>query len=76
MKSEQVRVLFYGSVSQTDKLEFSLIFADNSEKYYNFDEYGIRAFRGLNERDIVEQCAREYFEDMGQPTDIIELIFL
>lgn len=76
MHSESVRVLLYAIFPRDNRLEFSLIFADNCEKYYGFDEYGIRQFRGANERAIIEACAREYFEDLGQPVDFIKLIFL
>lgn len=67
-----VRVLFYSS----RPLNFRLIFPDNCEKDYAFDDYGIRAFRGLNERQIIEQCAAEYLTDIGEPVDNISLIFL
>lgn len=76
METEQVRVLLYASFPRDSRLEFSLIFSDNCEKYYTFDDYGIRQFRGANEREIIEACAREYFADLGQPVDFIKLIFL
>lgn len=76
MNTEPVRVLVYATFERDNRLEFGLIFSDNCEKYYNFDEYGIRQFRGLQERQIMEQCAREYFQDMGQHVDHVQLIFL
>lgn len=76
MNTEPVRVLVYTTFERDGRLEFGLIFSDNCEKYYNFDEYGIRQFRGMQERQIMEQCAREYFEDLRQPVDFIQLIFL
>lgn len=76
MRENSVRVLLLSTWPRDKTLEFCLIFPDGYEKHYNFDEYGIRSFRGATERAIIEQCAAEYFEDNGQPSDIIRLIFL
>lgn len=76
MPADAVRVLLLATWPRDNSLEFVLIFPDGYEKHYNFDEYGIRSFRGANERSIIEQCAAEYFADNGQPADIISLIFL
>lgn len=76
MNDETVRVLVFAAPPRDSNLEFRLIFNDNCEKYYAFDHYGIKQFRSANDREIIEQCAREYFEDLGQPVDFIQLIFL
>lgn len=76
MPNNGVRVLLFATWPRDNRLEFRLIFADGYEKDYQFDEYGIRAFRSANERDIMTQCAREYLEDTNQPAETIGLIFL
>jgi len=72
----QIRVLLYSSFPAQNYLEFELIFPDNCQKHYKLTEYDIRAYRGLNERRLIEQKAIEYLDDIGEPSDNISLLFL
>lgn len=76
MLSSAVRVLLLSTWPRDPMLEFVLIFPDHYEKHFSFDEYAIRAYRGASEREIISDCAATYLADNGQPTEIIELIFL
>lgn len=53
-----------------------LHFDDGYSKHYAMDWYAIMAFRGLSDRDIFEEQARRYYEDCGEPCDIVQLVFL
>lgn len=72
----QVRVLLYSSYPTQPYLEFELIFPDTYQKHYKLSEYEIRAYRGLNERGIIEAKAYEYYDSLGEPCDSISLLFL
>ena len=76
MHQNSTRVILLSTWPRDSMLEFILIFSDNYEKHFSFDEYAIRAYRGASERDIIEDCARTYMLDNGQPADNISLIFL
>lgn len=71
-----VRVILLSTYPRNPHLEFILIFPCNSEKHYAFDEHGIRQYRGLSEREIIEACAGDFLADIGQASENIKLIFL
>ena len=70
-----VKVLVYSTIPAQDYTEFTLIFPDHFEKYFKLDAYEVRALR-CSEREVYERCAYDYFEQNGEPTDNIRLIFL
>lgn len=76
VQSKAVRVLLLSTWPRDPMLEFVLIFPDNYEKHFSFDAYAIRAYRGASERDIISDCAKTYMDDIGEPVEIVELIFL
>lgn len=76
MENNAVRVMLLQTWPRDAQLEFVLIFPDGYEKHYSLSEYDIRALRGLSERLIIEEMAKQYFEDIGEPVDIVNLIFL
>jgi len=76
MRNNAVRVQLLSTWPRDPQLEFVLIFPDHYEKHFSFDEYAIRAYRGASERDIIEDCAKTYFEENGEPVEMISLIFL
>ena len=76
MFERSVKVILLSCPPQQPYLEFSLIFDDGFEKHYQLDDYAVKHFRGANFRDIFEQQAREYYEDIGEPAEILKLIFI
>lgn len=75
MPDVPTKVVVFGYPPRDPYLDFRLIFADGYEKYYSLDAYQIKAFRA-SERDIIEHCAREYYEQVGYGPVNIQLIFL
>ncbi len=76
MTIRTVKVVLLSCPPQQPFLEFSLHFDDGYDKHYHMDEYAQRMFRGLSDREIFEEQARRYYEDLGEPCDSIRLIFL
>lgn len=76
MTARKTRVVLLSCPPQQPYLEFMLHFEDGYSKHYHMDEYAQREFRGLSDREIFEEQARRYYEDLGEPCDILELIFL
>lgn len=74
--AQSVRVQLLSTFEANGMLEFVLIFPDHCEKHYSLDEYQIRSYRGIGERGIIEQCAKDYFEDIGEVLENIQLIFM
>ena len=75
---QAVRVIEFSEPPGQDFLEFRLIFPDGCEKMYTLDSYAIKQFRGMGIRDIIEEQARQYLEDVGElgPGEAIKLVFL
>ncbi len=76
MSIRRIRVVLLSCPPQQPYLEFMLHFDDGYSKHYHMDEYAMREFRGLGDRDIFEEQARRYYEDSGEACDIVELCFL
>lgn len=57
-------------------LSFDLIFDTGHYKPITLDAYAIRAFRGLSARDIIEASAKDYFDSLGEPVDVVKIIFI
>jgi hypothetical protein len=58
------------------KLEFDLVFDDHYIKTVILDAYQVRAYRGAGIRSIIEDCARNYLENIGKNPEIILLTFI
>lgn len=71
-----VRVALLSCPPAQPYLEFMLYFPDGYDKHYKLDEYAIKAYRGLKDRDIMAEKAIEYFQGIGQSYENIHLVFV
>lgn len=72
--NRKVKVIVLSSPPAQPYLEFTLIFDDHYEKYYKLDDYVLKQYRGCRELDIIEDQAMQFYEQLGEIPESIELI--
>lgn len=75
MTHKTVRVIVHATPNLDKAFEFRLIFDDNYEKYVSMTEHEFRAWRA-SERDVIEQAARDYYNDLEETVEQLSLVFL
>lgn len=66
----------YVSVEPFDEgLKFLVTFHDNYQKLFKFNRLE-RSGRRCSDRDFIENCIREYYEDQNIPLEGLSIYFL